>query len=85
MRTLDEARTRIIQLQEELSSVGASDAASRLQRALTDFYTTSTEALISLDAALTETRSVWLKHLTRQRIAEIEHLQVAVRRMMNLH
>ena len=52
------------ELRDELGLRGASEAASDLSAALDCFYTTSSEALGELRAALEATRHVWDEHLS---------------------
>jgi hypothetical protein len=84
VQTIDEVRRAVSTLQDDLSNAGHEPAALRLRQSITDFYTTSTEALMGIADAIEETRESWSVTLPSSRRREVDSLLKDIKQMMNL-
>lgn len=84
MESVEEVIGGVRRLQRALERVGEPTAAHELAVALSDFYTTPTEALVGMYEALQRTEIVWGQRLSAPDRAVAQRAIVAAKRLMNL-
>jgi hypothetical protein len=83
IKSVDDAAAAVRNLAFDLERAGRSDLVAPLTTALTDFHSSSTEALIAYYEAILQTRQAWTE-LSQSKQHEAGVLAEEIRRLMNL-
>ena len=83
-QSVEEVMRAVAEIRDELALQGAPEAADELTAALDCFYTTSSEALGELRAALEATRQAWDEHLSGRYTQLADHAASEATRLLGM-